>query len=260
MGRKPMTEEEKAARKVEKERLSAEKVGQDTTVETTETKDDAKDESTTKETVYTEEQVRLMVEQAVAKAVQSTMASQPQVVRVSADTPVVKMVFMDACSPQNYIQFGTNGKFGSITGQYGKINVTKEAFLGEFRDAMVQDLLAKRKLIVLEGLADEERDAYGVKYRENEILPEHMFLNTLDDTDKLLEIYADLCQTYREMVAKRFASAYEAGDQRIMQNRDLIVKLNRMSKKDYEHLPDGDSRKNGAFYHIVLGLNAKDNE
>lgn len=253
MGRKPMTEEEKAAKKAERE--EKQQVAETKVQETV-----ADNAAKQGEKTYSEDDVKILLEQAVGKAVQEALAAQPQVIRVSADAPIVKMMFQDTCATDNFIQFGTNGKFGAITGQYGKLNVTKEAFLGEFRDSMVQDLLARRKLIVLDGLTDEERVAYGVSYKPNEIMPEEIFRNMLDYPERLIEMYSALCPSYREMVAVQFSTAYEKNDPRVMQNRDLVVKLNKLSKKDYADLPADDIRRNGAFYQIVKGLNAKENE
>lgn len=201
--------------------------------------------------VFTQEEV----DEIVAKAIEKALAKQAQqnVIRVSTDIPMVKLLFQCECSPANVINFGVNGKFGSITGKTGKLSITKEAFVGEFRDELVQNLLASRELIVLDGLTDDEREMYGVNYRKGEFMDEKVFTKMVDLGNKILEIYPDLNQTYKDMVAKRFAEEYERNPKRIP--RDLIVKLNDMSKKSFKDLPKGDMRKKGAFSAVIESMN-----
>lgn len=201
--------------------------------------------------MFTQEEV----DEIVAKAIEKALAKQAQqnVIRVSTDIPMVKLLFQCECSPANVINFGVNGKFGSITGKTGKLSITKEAFVGEFRDELVQSLLASRELIVLDGLTDDEREMYGVNYRKGEFMDEKVFTKMVDLGTKILEIYPDLNQTYKDMVAKRFAEEYERNPKRIP--RDLIVKLNDMSKKSFKDLPKGDMRKKGAFSAVIESMN-----
>ena len=204
---------------------------------------------------FTQEQVNAIVAEAVKKALESAQA-QPSVVRVTADTPVVKIRYQSECSPVNVINFGINGKFGSITGKTGMLTIRKEDFLGEFRDNLVQKLLASRELIVLDGLTDEEREMYGVQYRKGEFMDEKMFAKMVDMGEEILEVYPDLNPTYKLMVAKRFAEEYEKHPKKI--SRDIVVKLNAMSKKDTKDLPKGDPRKQGAFAQVIEAMNEAD--
>ena len=206
--------------------------------------------------VFTQDEVNAIV----AQAVESALAKQAQanVIRVSADTPMVKLLYQCECSPVNVINFGPNGKFGSITGKTGKLSITKEAFVGEFRDELVQALLASRELIVIDGLTDDEREMYGVNYRKGEYMDEKVFAKMVDMGSAILDIYPDLNQTYKDMVAKRFAEEYEKNPKRIA--RDLVVKLNEMSKKSTKDLPKGDLRKRGAFVGVIEKMNEAEAE
>lgn len=193
---------------------------------------------------YSAEEVQALIESAVQSALSK---QQPQVVQISAETPVVHLMFQDACSPDNYIQFGVGARYGSITGSFGLKTVTKEQFLGDFRDAFVQLLLAERKLIVLDGLTDEERVAYGVDYKDGEFLTERQFRNMLTNTDALLEAYPKLCDGYKQMVATQITTAFEKKDPRV--TRKLVAALNKLSKKDGQ-----DSR--GDFAHVLEAMKA----
>ena len=209
-----------------------------------------------KEETYTRSQLDEIVAAAVAKALAEQAAKEPNVVKVSADTPVVKLRYQCECSPVNVIRFGANGKFGSITGKTGVLTIPKEAFLGEFRDNLAQKLLATRELLVIDGLTDEEREMYGVSYKKGEYMDERAFAKMVDMGPEILDIYPDLNPTYKAMVAKRFAEEYEKHPKKI--SRDLVVKLNAMSKKDAKGLPKGDPRKQGAFHQVIEAMNEAD--
>ena len=209
---------------------------------------------------YSKEEVDTLIAQAVAQAVAQAMAKSEtaKVVNVKEEVPPVRMIFMDDCADDNVLYFGQNGKFGIITGPIGYINVPKDAWFGEFRDNMVQNFLAQRKLVVLDGLSDAERELHGVSYKKGEVLEEVLFRTLLDHVAELPEIFKRLCPAMRQIVASRFQTGYDAGDQRVLKNRDVIVKLNKISKEDFKDAPDGDPRKNGLFANIVRGLNKND--
>lgn len=204
---------------------------------------------------FTENEVKSLIAKAVADALAQ---AQTNVVQISTDKPLVKMLFIDDCSDDNVLGFGVNSKFGTITGPIGYINVPKDEWLGEFRDNLVQTLLRERKLIVLDGLTDEERVMHGLDYKPGEVLDEKMFRNLLDHMDELPEIFKKLCPTVRAVVAARLQTAYDAGDSRILNNRDIIVKLNKISKKDFANAAQNDPRKDGLLSNIVRGLNKND--
>lgn len=216
---------------------------------------------------YTQEEVNAIVEQAVSKAVAEAVAKvmaeaaakqQTNVVQISTGKQLVKMLFLDDCSDDNVLGFGVNNKFGTITGPCGYINVPKDEWLGEFRDNQQQMLLRTRKLIVLDGLTDEERVMHGLDYKPGEVLDEQMFRNLLDHMDELPEIFKKLCPSVRAVVAARLQTAYDAGDPRVLGNRDIIVKLNKISKKDFADAPQDDPRREGLLTNIVRGLNKND--
>ena len=186
------------------------------------------------------------------------MQSQPSVVQVQTEKPEVKLRYQSECSPENTIIFGQNGKFGSFTGKSATFSVPKESFGGEFRDTLVQHLLETRELIVLDGLTDEERELYGVSYRKGEYLDDKTFKRLTSMGTELVDMYDDLCETYKIMLARRFAEEFEKHPESV--RRDIILKLNEKSKKDYKDLPDGDNRKKGAFHAVIEAMNKRDTE
>jgi hypothetical protein len=258
-----MSEQQKAAMKAGREKAAAEKKAvQELTQE--------QEQVETVEAVqqsgvsFSKEEVDRMIAEATAKAIQEALdampkqSAQPQIIRVSTDAPVVKMRFQCECSPVNVIQFGVNGKFGTITGKSGTFSVPKESFAGEFRDEMVQNLLASRELIVLDGLTDDERDLYGINYAKGEVMDEKTFAKMVDMGAEILDIYDDLCPAYKEAIARRYAEEYEKNPTRIA--RDITVKLNEKSKVGCESLNADDVRRKGAFYGVIEAMNRKESE
>ncbi len=258
MAYQKLSEEEKQRRKEERKaaRLAAEAETQEAqeTEKATATNDEvekpepeaekADEKEPQASRTYSAEEVQALIESAVQSALSK---QQPQVVQISAETPVVHLMFQDACSPDNYIQFGVEARYGSITGAFQLKTVTKEQFLGDFRDAFVQMLLAERKLIVLDGLTDEERVAYGVDYKDGEFLTERQFRNMLTNTDALLEAYPKLCDGYKQMVATQITTAFEKKDPRV--TRKLVAALNKLSKKDGQD-------SHGDFAHVLEAMKA----
>ena len=172
-----------------------------------------------------------------------TQAVQPMV--LMPKEPDVKILYMDAVDKTNQIPIG-NGRV--ITGPGKIFNVAMSYFEGEFQNPFRMKLLANRKFIVLSGLTEEQREQYGVNYKEGEIIKKLGMFDFLlgCPTEQAVEVFKNLCPSHRKMVATRFNDAFEKGDNRI--TRDKIEALNEISKGDY---PDG----KGAFGRILVAMN-----
>ena len=159
--------------------------------------------------------------------------------------PMVKILYLDSAIENNEIPIG-GGRV--VTGSGRIFNVKLSDFEGIFMTPLVLKLLKKRKFIVLDGLTQEQREQYGVDYREGEIVKnEGMFDAFLNlPTAKAAEMFEQLCPEHRDMVARRFMDAFEKQDNRI--TRDRVEALNRISKRDF-----ADGR--GAFTHILEEIN-----
>lgn len=212
---------------------------------------------------FSQEDVQAMIQKALAeqqKVFQKQLEeAKTNVVQVSAETEKVVMRFQAEVADDNECIFGDNAKFGKITGKRGILTVNKSDFMSSFRDGNVKWMLDHRWLVVLSGLTDEEAELFGVKYRKGEVLDDKAFAKLLDMSDEeLLEVFPNLCKSYKEMVARRFYTDWIHGGAHTRNRRELIVKLNAISKKDYEGLPDGDTRRKGAFAPIIEELNKQD--
>lgn len=212
---------------------------------------DATSETNTavKEEAFTRADVEKMIAEAVKNAI-GAIPTSPQVVTVTQEVPQVTLLFECDCAPDCVTLFGEKGKYGKMTGSHGIFKVAKDAFFGEFRDSLAQNLLASRELIVTDGLTDEERETYGVKYADGEFIEPKVWNKLLDMGDKLISAYPALCPAYKDMVVRKLTEAYQSGDSRVY--RSFIVRLNEASKTK-----DGEDIK-GAFINIIEAMNKKD--
>lgn len=213
--------------------------------------DEASVEADPSPATFTEAQVQEMIAAAVAKATaeaaEAMKAQAPQIIQVSADTEKVHFLWQAEVSDENIYEVGPNGMYGRIIGKTGSFFVPKND-LSRVMDAMFRLLLKKRWIIAVDGLTDEEREAYGVDYKEGELLDKKGFARMVELGDGMLEIYPKLCEGHREMVAKRYHEAYLNRSQYV--TREIVVELNRMSKQF--------GSKDGDFADIIEAMNASD--
>ena len=174
----------------------------------------------------------------------------PQVIQVTTpESERVLFLFEAEVADDNIYLVGENGMYGRITGKTGSFYIPKSD-ISRVMDHMFRQMLDNRWIIAVSGLTDEEREAYGVNYKEGEILDKKAFARMVELGDEMLEIYPKLCAGHKEMVAKRYYEAYKAGNPKV--TRDLVVKLNKLSK-------EAGSEK-GDFSAIIELMNASDME
>lgn len=204
-----------------------------------------------KPVTYTEAQVQDLIAKAVAQA----MAQNAQTAAAAtAGSPMVTMRFVAEVNDRNVIPLGNDGKYGQIIGKRWMGQIDKMAFKGDFRTPLVQALLKKRNLIVMDGLTDDERRIYGVQYAEGEVIDEKLYdrMTRMSESD-LLPIYEGLCPEWRRMLAVKFADAFDRGELKV--TRDALLALNKISRKDNKDFPKDDIRRKGAFWQIIQKLN-----
>lgn len=207
------------------------------------------------EGLFTLEQVQAMIDEAVKNAVQSVaMQPVPAVHEVTDDTVVMR--FFAEVNDSNVVQFGRDSRYGQVTGKHATVVVSKNDFVGGFRDMTAQTLLKNRTLVVLSGLTDAERALYGVDYEEGEI----MTPDECDRMDKIgkdiLKIYPRLHPTFKTMIARRFREKAENGTLSI--DRETLVELNRLSRADQAGVYTGGMKNEGNFIWIIEKMNQED--
>ena len=206
MGRTPLTEEEKKAR------AEARKASKTAIADAiAESEEDIRDETEAKAVIH-----------------QEATVAPPIVQVITPQAQMVKILYVDTCIPGNQIPI-SKGRF--ISGSGRVFSVTLEEFEGEFMTPFHMDLLAKRKFIVLDGLTDEQRALYHCDYAEGEVVRnEGMFdwFFGLSEAEAVSK-FRQLCPQHRELVARRFISAFDSGDNRV--DRSRVEKLNEAAKE-----------------------------
>nr|DAI48824.1 MAG TPA: hypothetical protein [Caudoviricetes sp.] len=207
------------------------------------------------EKMYTAEEVAEIAKKAAEEAVAAALQNvKPQVVQVMADTEKVVMRWCAPVADDNVAVFGPNGMYGQVTGKNGTVMVPKSEW-SRFFDGTMRDFLKNRWLVVLGGMSDEEREIYGCRYRPGELIDEKAFSCVLTMGDELLDIFGNLCTEHQEMVAKVFYDAMERNELG-EKDRNLLKKLNAMSRERYVDCDKSDVRRKGMFAPVIRAINA----
>lgn len=167
----------------------------------------------------------------------------PTVVQVAANVEKVHLLWQAEVADDNVVSFGEGGRYGIVKGKRGEFYMPKTDF-STIMDERVRYFLDNRWLIVLDGLDDEEREAYGVDYKDGEYLDKKAFGKLIDIGADILNIYPNLCEGNKKMVAQRYADAFANGKEL---DEQIVRKLNEMSKTPQN--PRGD------FIQIVEAMN-----
>ncbi len=195
------------------------------TIETAEKKTE-KTEKTEK--TYNASEVERMIAEAVDKAVADAVASiNKQQTASRPSDEMVTLLYMGCVAEGSTVPL--NEKLGQIQGRGGTRDINKREFLQNLTPNILRRL-KDRRLIVLDGMTDEERERYGVKYTDGELLGADIYYNLLDMSDeKVLSIFDKACYRHKQLIATLYIDAYMAHDNRI--NQYLVQKLNEVSKK-----------------------------
>lgn len=196
----------------------------------TTTNEQATTETKETEMAALEKQNKMLLEQLEGMKRQIEALSKPQVIQVQTEQEKkVHFLWQAEVADNNVIDWGRGGVYGKTEGKTGEFFVPKSE-LSQILDSTTRNYLKWRWLIVLDGLDDLERVALGVDYKEGEILDRTAFSKMIELGPKLLEIYPNLCDGHKLMVAKRCLEAYELGNKNV--TRELVTALNEMSRSE----------------------------
>lgn len=162
----------------------------------------------------------------IAKAVADAMAkAQPSIVQVGVQEEPVTLLFIGAIARGSAVNLG---EWGQIYSDGGMIDVPKRMFQSGITST-VDSLLKERKLIVTKGLSDEERERFGVAYKENELLTASVYGKLLEySADELAAIYKQLCDEHKSIVTKSIYSAVLENDPRVTKEKLVaLIKIDR---------------------------------
>lgn len=148
----------------------------------------------------------------------------------------VTILYMDECASDNVLQLPN---YGTIT-PGGFIEIPKGEFTSSFMSLLARKLLERRKLIVLNGLTEDERIRWKVNYKAGEVLDMEAFDRMLDfDTEDIVRIFKALCVEHKRFVASRFMAAYFPEDGAPHDNRISFEKAKALNEASREVDPNG---------------------
>lgn len=173
------------------------------------------------ERVYTESEVQAMIAALMAK-------------QKKPEDEVVRLYFMNVCNKDNAAELPGYGVVRP--GQY--LEIPKKEFGGKFMSAQARKFIEKRRLLVLDGLNEEERRRWNCEYKRGETLTENAFDRLLDmPMSEIVALFKALCVEHKEFVARFiFTKVAEAKEKKMpVDNRislQLVRELNEASKAD----------------------------
>lgn len=164
----------------------------------------------------------------IASAVASAIAqNQTPAIQVAPVEDPVVLLFFGGIMAGSTVALG---ELGNIYRDGGTLTVSKENFFSKL-NGTAEYMLRTRQLIVVSGLNDEERERYGVLYKDDELLTEKTYGRLLSyDPEELKVIYTALCVQHRAIAAKVFRSGLDNGDGRVTKEKlKLLAKIDRES-------------------------------
>ena len=190
---------------------------------------------------FSRDEVQKMIAEAVAKALAESKTG--NVIHVKTDE-YVTVTYIGPMAPGTVFDLGDWGK---INRSGGTLKIPKEKFLQGI-DYRMEERLEERKLIVLNGLTEEEMERYGVKYRAGELMTERIYANLCKlSSQDLISIFGNLCEWHKKTFANTIESDYfEKGSSTI--DVDTLKTLNNMSRS---------VDKKGLFRHMLDDIGQK---
>lgn len=179
------------------------------------------------EKTFTESDVNKMVQEAVAAAMASVKQAQPQFIVQEKKEDDVTLLYMGCVADGAKVYLGN--AIGEINGRGGMLTVPKRLFLQNLNDVVLRRL-RDRRLVVIDGLTDNERERYGLNYSDGELVSQDIYykLFTLDDMT-VCDIFDKVCYRHKQLIATLYYDEYLNGGKRVTQ--PLIQRLNELSKK-----------------------------
>ena len=189
---------------------------------------------------YSEAEVNDMIAKAVQQAIEKTQTNNQVVLKKQE---YVTIVYLGAIAQGTVVFLGA--KLGSLNRAGVPRDVPKDDFLQSLGIPVVDNLLRKKSLIVLDGLTEEEKERFNIVYKEGELLTKEAFFKLFDySTEDVCAIFNKACKEHKELIAKMFYTAYfQEQDGRI--NYETVKALNECSK---------DIKKDGLFAPILESI------
>ena len=176
------------------------------------------------ERMYSESEVQAMIAQLLAKQKQ--------------EDENVSLYFLSVCAVNNEAELPGYGVIRP--GQY--LEIPKKEFFGKFMSPQVRKFIEKRRMLVLDGLTEQERRRYNCDYRRGEILTEHALETILDlPLAKLKELFAALGKDHKVFVARYINSIIDKAQSKgeRIDNRISLNLLRTLNSAAMPEFPEG---------------------
>lgn len=172
------------------------------------------------------DEAQSIIQAIVAKALADQQKTQT-IITVPAKDETVYLLYMGVVAEGSTVFLGD--KLGEIQGRGGTRDIPKREFMQNITPAVLKRL-KDRRLIVLDGFTDDERERYGVKYTDGELLSPTIYQKLFTySEDKICEIFYKACKKHKEIIVTLMIDAYMAGNKKVTQS--LVERLNTISKE-----------------------------
>lgn len=181
----------------------------------------------TGEPLFTQSDVQEMIAKAVSDALANAKAAAP-----APQNDTVTVLYLDEVAQNSALNLGDYGQLRP----HSYLDIPKREFGNKFMGIpIVRRFVDNRRLLVMSGLTQEERERWNCDYKPGEVLDERTFDKFLDySTPELAGIFKHLCPEHQRFVAIRMITAKEKGDNRI--SLEKVRTINELSKQND---PDG---------------------
>lgn len=176
------------------------------------------------ERMYSESEVQAMIAQLLAKQKQ--------------EDENVSLYFLSVCAVNNEAELPGYGVIRP--GQY--LEIQKKEFFGKFMSPQVRKFIEKRRLLVLDGLTEQERRRYNCDYRRGEILTEHALETILDlPLSQFTELFRALGRDHKVFVARYINSIVDEAQRKggRIDNRISLNLLRALNDAALPEFPEG---------------------
>lgn len=180
---------------------------------------------------FTQEMISAMMQTPEAQAMMQAMvaemlAKQPPVIVSAAKEETVTLLYMGNVAEGSIVELWQGFE---IQGRGGTRDVPKKEFLQKLNHRIL-NRIKDRRLVIIDGFTDDERERYGVNYADGELCSSDVYYKLLGYPEaKIIDIFKKACFRHKQIIASMFATAYNSHDNRVAQT--LVEKLNEISKE-----------------------------
>ena len=180
------------------------------------------------ESVLNSPEAQSTIQAMVAKMLaQAQTAQTNNVVAVPIKEETVSLLYMGVVAEDSTVHL--NDALGDIQGRAGTRDIPKKEFMQNLTPEVLKRL-KDRRLIVLDGLTDDERERYGIQYEEGELLSANVYHKLFSwSEDKIVEVFQKACKKHKDVIATLFIDAYQDHNKHVTQR--LVERLNEVSKE-----------------------------